>query len=218
MTILKDLSILITAGATREPIDPVRFLSNNSSGKMGFALAEAAYQMGARVTLVSGFNTVEIHNHNIKKISVDTAESMLQMVESCILEQDIFIACAAVCDYKIKNINTKKIKKHGNISLEFVENVDILKTISLKYPDVFTVGFAAETDNVIEYAYGKLLDKKLNMIIANDVSDKTIGFESDYNQVTIITQNRTSVIPKQKKTLLGQLILSYIYTEYMESR
>jgi phosphopantothenoylcysteine decarboxylase/phosphopantothenate--cysteine ligase len=208
-------SFLITLGATRELIDPVRYITNSSSGKMGFCLAEAAIKLGAKVTVIAGSYNVDIIDPDIEIINVLTADDMLQAVESKIELCDIFISCAAVCDYKVKNISRYKIKKSKLLSLELIETVDILKTISLNHPKVFTVGFAAETDNLLQYAKSKLINKKLNMIIANDVSDKSIGFNSDYNSVSIVTDNAIITLGRDTKRNISKLIIKEIYDSYL---
>ncbi len=214
-------SFLITLGATRESIDPVRYISNNSSGKMGFFLADAAIKLGAKVTVVAGIYTADIINPAVNIIEVLTADEMLEAVESTIEQHDVFISCAAVCDYRVKKISGYKIKKPEKKSepmiLELVETVDILKTVSLKYPKIFTVGFAAETENLITNATSKLINKRLNMIIANDVSDKSIGFNSDYNSVCIITDNGIITLDRDTKRNISKLIIKAIYDSYLKN-
>ena len=182
--------VVITAGPTREAIDPVRFISNHSSGKQGYALAEAALEAGARVTLVSGPTNIEAPRQ-AQVIQVDSAEEMYVEVQKLILDTDIFIGVAAVADYRPKTVPERKIKKSEVASnatwlLELVRNRDILQSVSNSPNRPFTVGFAAETDNVIGNARDKLTHKNLDMIIANKVGDTTVGFNSDNNRTTVL--------------------------------
>lgn len=181
-------TVLITAGPTREPIDPVRFITNRSSGKMGYALAEAFVAAGANVILVSGPVTIPAPN-NVKLHSVESALDMYQ----CVLENapscDIFIATAAVADYRVSQVSEHKIKKtedHSEMTLELIQNPDILKAVAkLSSHRPFCVGFAAETQNVIEHGRDKLIRKHLDLICINDVSSGKV-FESDHNAVIIL--------------------------------
>lgn len=205
--LLSGQKVVITAGPTREAIDPVRYLSNYSSGKMGFAMAEAAAMAGAEVTLITGPNALEA-SEGIKVIRVDSAEEMLAKV----LEQQqpgfIFIGTAAVADYRIKTLATEKIKKHQHesVTLELVKNPDILRTVAAQGLASFVMGFAAETGNVLAYATQKLEDKKLDMIVANEVG-RGLGFERDVNQVTVITKKGQIALELTHKTrLAGQII------------
>ena len=203
--------ILITAGPTVEPIDPVRYLTNNSSGKMGYALAEIAYLAGAEVYLISGpvnLNSFE----GVNLININTADEMLLEVKNLINEIDIFIGCAAVADFKPIDFNTSKIKKNEDdeISLKLTKNPDILKYASDHMEDKIVIGFSAETDNVIENAKIKLLKKNLNMIICNDVSDKTIGFDSNDNEVHLITHDDVIKLSKTTKLKIAKQIIKSI--------
>lgn len=185
--ILLDKTVVITAGATLEPIDPVRYLSNHSTGKMGHALATACINAGARVILIVGQKVSLATPMGVKKITIGTADELLQAsLESCKMA-DIFIATAAVADFKVKQVANQKLKKTSDdvLTLELVKNPDVLATISNAYPHLLTVGFAAETNDVEDYARGKLIAKNLDMIACNDVSDKTIGFGSDDNAMTV---------------------------------
>ena len=178
--------VLITAGPTVEPIDPVRFISNHSSGKMGYALAESAVAAGAKVTLVSGPTKLATPS-GVNRIDVQQANEMLSVVESHVPSTDVFIAVAAVADYRMASIADEKIKKNSDeMTLTLVKNPDILKTISLRKDRPFCVGFAAETQNVAEHARGKLTKKKLDMIAANDVgqSDSPV-FGADSNALDV---------------------------------
>ena len=183
---LKGKNILITAGGTREPIDAVRYIGNRSSGKMGHSLAEICLERGANVTLVTTSN-ISVPK-GIKKISVVTADEMKNEVISRLDNTDCVIMAAAVADFKAKNINEKKIKKENIdvMTLDLIRNDDILNL--LRESKCIKIGFAAETENHQKFGLDKLKNKNLDMIIINDVSNKQIGFESDYNQVKIITK------------------------------
>ena len=183
---LKGKNILITAGGTREPIDAVRYIGNRSSGKMGHSLAEICLERGANVTLVTTSNILV--PKGIKKISVVTADEMKNQVISRLDSTDCVIMAAAVADFKAKNINEKKIKKENIdvMTLDLIRNDDILNL--LRESKCIKIGFAAETENHQKFGLDKLKNKNLDMIIINDVSNKQIGFESDYNQVKIITK------------------------------
>ena len=203
--------ILITAGPTVEPIDPVRYLTNNSSGKMGYALAEIAYLAGAEVYLISGpVNLKSFEGVNL--FNINTADEMLLEVKNLINKIDIFIGCAAVADFKPIDFNTSKIKKNEDdeISLKLTKNPDILKYASDHMEDKIVIGFSAETDNVIENAKIKLLKKNLNMIICNDVSDKTIGFDSNDNEVHLITHDDVIKLSKTTKLKIAKQIIKSI--------
>ena len=203
--------ILITAGPTVEPIDPVRYLTNNSSGKMGYALAEIAYLAGAEVYLISGpVNLKSFEGVNL--FNINTADEMLLEVKNLINEIDIFIGCAAVADFKPIDFNTSKIKKNEDdeISLKLTKNPDILQYASDHMEDKIVIGFSAETDNVIENAKIKLLKKNLNMIICNDVSDKTIGFDSNDNEVHLITHDDVIKLSKTTKLKIAKQIIKSI--------
>ena len=188
--LLAGKKILITAGPTREKIDPVRYISNRSSGKMGFSIAEAARDEGGLVSLISGPVSLKTPNE-IKRINVESADEMFNEVNKVVNNFDFFISTAAVADFKpekIENQKIKKEKKSNNLSMELIENKDILKSISLKKGDLKVIGFAAETQDIVKNAKKKLNEKKLDLIIANDVSDSSIGFDSDENEVYLITK------------------------------
>ena len=208
--ILSGKRVVITAGPTREALDPVRYLSNNSSGKMGYALARAASDAGAVTTLVSGPVNLEAPDH-VEVISIESAQEMLEACLAHTGDCDIFIACAAVADYRPKTMADNKIKKDADtLSIELVKNPDILATVAGGKAPPFTVGFAAETSNVLEYARGKLERKGLNMIIANDVSNPDIGFNSDQNAVTIITQGSEKPLEQAGKDNIARQIIEHI--------
>ena len=192
---LTDERILITAGATREAIDPVRFLSNRSSGRMGFALAEAARQRGARVTVVAGVTTVD-PPANIDLIRTQSAEEMEAAVLSEIGGASVFVAAAAVADYRPLSRSETKIKKTASeLVLTLERTPDILGEIAAKRSaGLLVVGFAAETDNVVQHAREKLHNKKLDAVVANDVNRTDAGFDADKNAVTIITRDRADAL------------------------
>ncbi|WP_296527113.1 bifunctional phosphopantothenoylcysteine decarboxylase/phosphopantothenate--cysteine ligase CoaBC [Acinetobacter oleivorans] len=178
--------VVITAGPTREAIDPVRYISNHSTGKMGFALAAACYAAGAQVTLIAGPVSLDTPN-GVKRVNVASARQMLDIsMDSLETGCDIFIATAAVADYRVAEVAEHKIKKAGDeLNVSLVKNPDIVATIAGQEKRPFMVGFAAETQNVEEYAAGKLVAKKLDMIACNDVSRADIGFASDENAMTV---------------------------------
>lgn len=183
--LLAGVSIVVTAGPTKEAIDPVRYITNHSSGKMGYAIAEAARDAGARVTLVSGPVALD-PPERVERIWVRSALDMLDACEQQMDHCQIFIATAAVADYRPASEQGHKIKKHSDeLTLTMIRNPDILSTVADRTDPPFTVGFAAETQDVEHYARDKLERKKLNMIVANDVSDRSIGFHSDDNAVKV---------------------------------
>jgi len=210
---LSGKTVTITAGPTREQIDPVRYISNNSSGKMGYALAEAAVQEGAIVNLVSG-PVVLAADKSINLFKINSASEMLEAVNTCMKSSDIFISCAAVADYKPSNYSDTKIKKENldNLEINLEKNHDILSEVAEQFSSAYIVGFAAETSNVNSNAKKKLDSKNLNMIISNDVSDTSIGFDSDENEVHVITGSKTIFIKKDKKIRIAREILNIIST------
>jgi len=203
--ILKNLNVMVTAGPTVENIDPVRFISNRSSGKMGYAIAEAASQAGAKVTLVSG--PTQLQSPNVSFHSVKSAQQMYEQVMQNIADIDIFISCAAVADYRPEKIQLQKIKKkQDTLQLNLVKNPDIVKSVAAMTKAPFTVGFAAETDDLIKHAHGKLQNKKLQLIVANKVGEK-IGFDQDDNELHLFWPDGEEKLPKaSKKQLAHQLI------------
>lgn len=203
--------ITITAGPTREQIDPVRFISNNSSGKMGYALAEAAIEAGALVNLISGPVSLD-GNKSANMYKINSANEMLEKVDELMPNTDIFIGCAAVSDFKPSHYYKNKIKKEdlNVVDFELKQNKDILSHVAKVYKSSYIVGFAAETKNVKENARKKLLNKNLNMIISNDVSDKSIGFDSDQNEVNLITKSESIFLKKDKKIRIAREILKII--------
>ena len=210
---LSGKTVTITAGPTREQIDPVRYISNNSSGKMGYALAEAAVQEGAIVNLVSG-PVVLAADKSINLFKINSASEMLEAVNTCMKSSDIFISCAAVADYKPSNYSDTKIKKENldNLEINLEKNHDILSEVAEQFSSAYIVGFAAETSDVNSNAKKKLDSKNLNMIISNDVSDTSIGFDSDENEVHVITGSKTIFIKKDKKIRIAREILNIIST------
>ena len=204
-------TITITAGPTREQIDPVRYISNNSSGKMGYALADAALELGATVNLVSGPVSIKA-NKSANLIRVNSANEMLESVIKCMQDSDIFIGCAAVSDFKPVDYSDVKIKKDKSkyFDLELKKNEDILNRVASEFSSSYVVGFAAETSNVNTNAKEKLLSKNLDMIISNDVSNKSIGFDVDENEVNIITKDETIFLEKNNKIKIARQILEII--------
>ena len=195
---LKGKKLLITSGRTREDIDPIRYLSNKSSGKMGYSLAQAAVDLGAEVTLVSGPTNLSVPDGLKEFISVDSAIQMYEKVDEKFKDTDIFIACAAVADYRPKEYQDKKIKKSDlNLTIELVRNPDILFEMGKKKENQLLVGFAAETNNIIENALKKLEKKNLDMIVANNAS--TMG--TDTNSIEIIRKDRSSTVINQKSKI-----------------
>ena len=206
--------VLITAGGTKERIDPVRYISNDSSGKMGYALAEDAVKKGAEVILISATTALPIPN-GVKMEYVESAREMQEKVLNYFPSVDIAIMVAAVSDYRVKEPATQKMKKtddENEITLTLVKNPDILKQLgSLKKEGQTVIGFAAETHQVIEFAKQKLVKKNADFIIANDVSDQSIGFGSDLHQVTILSKNGEEILlPKVSKHLLAKEIWNHL--------
>ena len=206
--------VLITAGGTKERIDPVRYISNDSSGKMGYALAEDAVKKGAEVILISATTALPIPN-GVKIEYVESAREMQEKVLNHFSSVDIAIMVAAVSDYRVKEPATQKMKKtddENEITLTLVKNPDILKQLgSLKKEGQTVIGFAAETHQVIEFAKQKLVKKNADFIIANDVSDQSIGFGSDLHQVTILSKNGEEILlPKVSKHLLAKEIWNHL--------
>jgi len=202
-------SILITAGPTREKIDPARYLTNRSSGRMGYAMAEAALRRGARVLLVSG-PTALTPPGAAEFTRVESAEQMRDAVLNLLPQATVVIKTAAVSDYRAKSASLQKIKRKGPITLELEPTADILKEISLRKQSQIVVGFAAETENVLENARQKLAAKQLDAIVVNDVSREGIGFDSDRNEVTIITHDEVVEVPETTKWEVAQRVLNQV--------
>ncbi|WP_215848147.1 bifunctional phosphopantothenoylcysteine decarboxylase/phosphopantothenate--cysteine ligase CoaBC [Candidatus Pantoea bituminis] len=216
---LQHINIMITAGPTREALDPVRYLTNKSSGKMGFSIATAAAKRGANVTLVAGPVNLTTPT-GVKRIDVTTALEMQSAVMGKIDQQHIFIASAAVADYRAAEIAAEKIKKQGgddNVTLQLIKNPDIVAGVAaLQKGRPFVVGFAAETQNVEEYARQKRVRKNLDLICANDVAKAGQGFDSDTNALHLFWQEGGKHLPLSDKSLLGQQLLDEIVSRYDE--
>lgn len=201
--------VVITAGPTREALDPVRYLSNHSSGKMGYALALAAAEAGAHTILISG-PTQLATPARVKRIDVTSAADMhaasLQEAQDC----DLFIAAAAVADYRPEQVATQKIKKgaEDTFTLTLVKNPDIVASIAALEPKPYTVGFAAESENLLEYARAKLTRKNLDLVVANNISDSSIGFNSDDNAVTLVDRNSVTDISQRSKQQLARELIA----------
>jgi phosphopantothenoylcysteine decarboxylase/phosphopantothenate--cysteine ligase len=202
-------TVLITAGPTREKIDPVRYLTNRSSGRMGYALAEAALRRGARVLLVSGPTSINPPG-GAELTRVETAEEMWKAVMNLLPESTIVIKTAAVSDYKAKLEAAQKIKRTGPLTLELEATVDILGEIVRQKESQLVIGFAAETQNALENARTKLAKKSLDAIVVNDVSREGIGFDSERNAVTIITHDEVVEVPETTKWEVAQRVLDHI--------
>ena len=203
---LSGKKVVITAGPTREAIDPVRYISNHSSGKMGYALASAMVDAGASVTLISGPVSIE-SPERCKLVSVNSAQDMLEAASSAVETADIFISAAAVADYYVAEIAPQKIKKKSDkMSLNLLKTPDIVAILSENNPKLFVVGFAAETDQVESHAREKLIGKKLDAVIANDVSRSDIGFNSDDNEALWIDADSCISLSKKNKTQLAREI------------
>ncbi len=207
---LAGISLMVTAGPTQEPIDPVRFIMNHSSGKMGYAIAKAAADRGAGVILVSGPTSLA-PPANVETIKVQTAAQMLDAVMSHLPEVQVVIGAAAVADYTPKSPAASKMKKMGaEFSLELMPTTDIMAEVGKSKGDRILVGFAAETENLIENAKKKLSAKNLDLIVANDVSKPGIGFGSDVNEVTIIDENGQETLPRVPKIQVANSILDHV--------
>ena len=209
--VLAGRSVVITAGPTREALDPVRYISNHSSGKMGYALAEAAAEAGAKVTLISGPTALPAPEH-CQLIQVESAQEMHDASIAQLDHCDLFIASAAVADYRAAQIAEQKIKKTKNdaMVIELVKNPDIVTAVANHEKRPFTIGFAAETQAVVHYARDKLVRKNLDGVVANDVSQSSIGFNSDDNEVTVVWPDSEHVIEKCSKAQLARLLIHKI--------
>ncbi|MEP4486312.1 MAG: bifunctional phosphopantothenoylcysteine decarboxylase/phosphopantothenate--cysteine ligase CoaBC [Halioglobus sp.] len=202
--------VMITAGPTREALDPVRYISNHSSGKMGYALAQSAVDLGAVTSLISG----PVNLSPIAHASITQVVSAQEMLDACLAQVDdcdIFIACAAVADYRPAEVQTDKIKKGGQTTtLSMVKNPDIVAAVAARQARPFTVGFAAETRDVVNYARQKLDAKNLDLIVANDVSDTAVGFNSDDNAVTLVWKDGEQILPQAGKSTIARQIFAKI--------
>ncbi|MBL6893920.1 MAG: bifunctional phosphopantothenoylcysteine decarboxylase/phosphopantothenate--cysteine ligase CoaBC [Porticoccaceae bacterium] len=215
---LQGIHVVITAGPTREALDPVRYVSNYSSGKMGYAIASAAIDAGALVTLISGpVNLIE--PEGCKFLSVVSAEEMLSAVLEVSESAHIFIGAAAVSDYNIESVSEEKIKSNDEtLTLTLRKSPDIIQSVAKKYEQLFVVGFAAESNNLEGYAKEKLEKKGLDAIIANDISRSDIGFNSDSNEVSWIDKNSSLIFSKRSKTQLARDIIQQILKSFHQNR
>jgi phosphopantothenoylcysteine decarboxylase / phosphopantothenate---cysteine ligase len=208
----KGKTVLLTAGPTYEPIDPVRFIGNHSTGKMGFALAECFASRGATVQLVAGPTSQKAHHQGITVTPVTTADEMYVAVKQLAPTADIWVFAAAVADYKPKVMAARKIKKTGDeLTIELVKNVDIAAALGKeKREDQFAVGFALETDNEASNAREKLRKKNLDMIVLNSLNDPGAGFKHDTNKITIIEEDTATSFELKHKSEVAQDIVNLI--------
>ena len=219
---LQGVNVLITAGPTHEPIDPVRFIGNRSSGRMGFALAQAAREAGANVTLVSGPSN-EATPEDVIRIDVETAAQMHQAVMQQVRQHQVFISAAAVADYRPRAASEQKLKKHdAELSIELERTEDILLAVAGSSPRPFIVGFAAETENLEANARAKLENKSLDMIAANrvgkDANAQDIGFNSEYNALHVLWTNGEQVFQQARKTTLARELINLVAHQYNKNR
>ena len=211
---LSGKKVLITLGGTIEAIDPVRYISNHSSGKMGMALAHECIQAGAKTTLIIGSISIDIEKR-AEVIRIVSAEDMYKAVMQRIESQDLFISCAAVADFRPKHISGKKIKKNNNsVTIELIENKDILASVCQLNKKPICIGFAAETENFIDNARAKLASKECEAIILNDVSQSEIGLNSDENEVHFITKENCEKIEKNSKHIIAEKVIQKITNYY----
>ncbi|RKZ37986.1 MAG: bifunctional phosphopantothenoylcysteine decarboxylase/phosphopantothenate--cysteine ligase CoaBC [Gammaproteobacteria bacterium] len=213
---LDGVSVLVTAGPTREPIDPVRYLSNRSSGKMGYAVAAAAAGAGAQVTMVSGPSSLDTPA-GVTRVQITSAEEMYREVMERIAAHQIFVGAAAVADYRPVRAAAEKIKKSdGTPALELVPTQDILAAVSAHNAGVFCVGFAAETENLEKNAEKKLVDKSLDMIAANQVGEGETGFDSDENALLVLWPDGREELPRNNKYQLARELVRLVAQVYRE--
>ena len=210
---LSGKKVLITIGGTIEAIDPVRYISNHSSGKMGMALANACIQAGAETTLIVGSISVEVEKRATVTY-ITSANEMYDEVMKKIKTQDLFISCAAVADFRPKQISLNKIKKDSNLaSIELIKNKDILESVCKLRNKPICIGFAAETENFLANAKAKLKNKRCDAIILNDISSSEIGLNSDENEVHFISQEKTEKIDRSSKQIIAEKIIKKV-TKY----
>jgi phosphopantothenoylcysteine decarboxylase / phosphopantothenate---cysteine ligase len=202
-------TVLVTAGPTREKIDPVRYVSNRSSGRMGYALAEAALRRGARVLLVSGPTALKPPG-GAEATQVESTEEMRAAVLRLFPETTIVIKTAAVADYRPKNVASQKVKRLKSLTIDLEPTADILVELTKQRKSQIIIGFAAETENVLENARGKLISKSLDAVVANDVSREGVGFDSERNKVTIITADEIVDVPETTKWEVAQRVLDEV--------
>ncbi|MDG6895731.1 bifunctional phosphopantothenoylcysteine decarboxylase/phosphopantothenate--cysteine ligase CoaBC [Volucribacter amazonae] len=218
---LVGLGVVITAGPTREAIDPVRYISNHSSGKMGFAIAQAFAERGAKVSLIAGPTTLPTPR-NVHRIDVESAQQMWQQSLTLACQNQIFIGCAAVADYRVEQVANQKIKKSDDSNemiLKLVKNPDIIADVAnLSQHRPFTVGFAAETQQVAEYAQSKLQGKKLDMICANDVSAQGQGFNAEQNALHLFWHTGNKQLALNHKNILAKQLVNEILQQYQQSQ
>lgn len=215
---LAGVHVTITAGPTREALDPVRYITNHSSGKMGYAVAQAAAEAGAIVTLISG-PTVLDTPAKVKRVDITSAQDLYEAVMAEVDTTEIFIGAAAVADYTMAAPADQKIKKKSdedNLTLTLTKTNDVLASVAARDTPPFTVGFAAETQNLEEYARGKLTRKKLNMIAANRVDDPTLGFHTDDNALHVFWADGEQKLPRASKTQLARDLIQLIAVHYNE--
>ena len=211
---LTGVNVMVTAGPTQEPIDPVRFISNRSSGRMGYAIAEAAHDAGATVQLISGPVTLP-NPDGIECVSVTTAQEMFDAIQTTINKQKIFVSCAAVADYRPVTKQPEKIKKlHNDLSVELVRNPDIIAEVAKLPEKPFVVGFAAETRELEKYAQQKLERKRLDMIAGNDVSESNIGFDSEENALEVYWSGGHCSLERDTKQKIARRLISLIAERY----
>lgn len=205
---LKNKRVLVTAGPTQEAIDPVRYITNHSSGKMGYSLAKRAFQLGARVTLVSGPTNLEAP-YGIELIKIKSAADMFEVVKVNFEKQDYIIKAAAVGDYRVKEIATNKIKKHDDsLNLKMIKNDDILAFLGANKTNQVICGFAMETQDLIKNAQDKFIRKNCDLLVANDLFEDGAGFKTDTNKVTLISKNEIKEIELMTKNELSDIILN----------
>jgi phosphopantothenoylcysteine decarboxylase/phosphopantothenate--cysteine ligase len=216
-TFLSGKKVLITLGGTKEAIDPVRYISNHSSGKMGMALAHTCIQAGAKTTLIVGSISIDVEKR-AKIINVISAKDMYKAVMREIDSQDLFISCAAVADFKPKKVSKNKIKKNSDsMTIDLTENKDILTSVCQLQKKPICIGFAAESENLIKNAKNKLENKKCDAIILNDISQTEIGLNSDENEVYFITENKCEKIEKNRKQIIAEKIINITANYFFES-
>jgi phosphopantothenoylcysteine decarboxylase / phosphopantothenate---cysteine ligase len=210
-------TVLITAGPTRERIDPVRYLTNRSSGRMGYALAEAALRRGARVLLVSGPTALKPPS-GVELTRVESAREMLEAVLRLLPEASIVVKAAAVSDYTIASPAEQKIKRRGKVTLELDPTADIVSEVVRRRSSQIVIGFAAETENLVENARAKLRSKSLDAIVVNDVSRAGVGFDSERNAVTILTALEAIEVPESSKWEVAQRVLDQVFRVRQERK
>ncbi|MFP6682909.1 MAG: bifunctional phosphopantothenoylcysteine decarboxylase/phosphopantothenate--cysteine ligase CoaBC, partial [Gammaproteobacteria bacterium] len=207
---LTGLRVMVTAGPTREAIDPVRYLSNRSSGKMGYAIAQSAFEAGAEVSLVSG--PVELgHPAAVRTVNIESAAEMFDVVNTSIGDIDIFIACAAVADYCLeKPLPQKRKRKNESLNLTLTPTPDVLQSVTARPNPPFAVGFAAETEDVLANARAKLERKSLDMIAANRVGTLGVGFDSDENELHVLWKSGEQRLAKASKELIARQLIELV--------